>query len=149
MTEVIPAALWKRLFATLYDILILTAVSLLYGAIVTAISTTLFNNSAVEYRPNATGLLVQIGWLATVIGFYCFFWLRVGQTVAMKAWRLKLVSDSEKPLSLGTCVLRCALGALSLGCFGIGYLWAIFDKDKKTLHDRLSGTKVIQLDKNG
>lgn len=149
MTQPKPAVLWKRLFATLYDILILTAVSLLYGAIATAISSILFNNAAQEYRPNATGVFVQLGWLTTIIGFYCFFWLRVGQTVAMKAWRLKLVTDSEKPLSIQTCILRCILGALSLACFGLGYLWAIFDIDKKTFHDKLTGTKVVQLDKNG
>lgn len=142
-----PAALWKRLFATLYDTLILVAVSLLYGAFVTMISTLLLGNTAEEFKPNAGGLLVQVGWVITVVGFYCFFWLKVGQTVAMKAWRLRLITTSGEPLTLARCVARCALGCLSLAAFGLGYFWQLLDRDKIALHDRLTGTIVIQLSK--
>lgn len=142
-----PAALWKRLFATLYDTLILVAISLLYGALVTLVSTTLLGNTADNYKPNAGGLLVQLGWVATIMGFYCFFWLRVGQTVAMKAWRLRLITTSGEPLTLALCIARCTLGCLSLAAFGLGYFWQLFDKDKMALHDRLTGTKIIQLSK--
>lgn len=145
--EAKPAALWKRLFATIYDVMILVALSLLYGALVTLISTVVLGNSAENYRPNASGLFVQIGWVISVLGFYCFFWLRVGQTVAMKAWRLKLVTNSGHPLDLSTCALRGVLGFASFACFGLGYFWQIFDPQKLAFHDRLTKTKVIQLSK--
>ena len=141
------ASLWKRLLSTLYDLLILGAVSLLYGALVTSVSTLAFGNTATDFKPNATGVFVQVGWVLTITGFYCFFWLRVGQTVAMKAWRLKLISLSGNPLSLSTCILRCVLGLIGFFCVGLGYLWSLIDKDGYALHDRLSNTRVIQLPK--
>lgn len=142
-----PAALWKRLFATIYDFMILVAISFLYGAIVTLISTTLLGNEAIEYKPNASGLLVQAGWIATMLGFYCFFWLRVGQTVAMKAWRLKLVTQDGSSLTFKHCIIRCFAGFFSFALGGLGYFWQLLDRDNLALPDRISGTRVVQLSK--
>lgn len=147
MSELKSAALWKRLFATIYDLLILTAVSLLYGAFATLISTLVLGNEAKDFNPNTNGMLVFAGWIAIILFFYCFFWLRVGQTVAMKAWRLKLIHESGDKLTVKTCLLRSVLGVLSLSCFGLGYLWAIVDPDNRTAHDRLTKTRVVQLSK--
>lgn len=142
-----PASLWKRLFATIYDALILTAVSLLYGAIATLISTWVFGNEASEFRPNVNSYVFFMGWILTLLGFYLFFWMKVGQTVAMKAWRLKLFNEDGTQPKLKACLVRALLGFASIACFGLGYFWAIFDKEKCALHDRLSGTRVVQLSK--
>ena len=148
MTQSTPSsALWKRLFSTLYDALILCALSLAYFGLATAFSTLLLGQNPDEFKPNASGVWVQIGWIVTILGFYCYFWLKIGQTVAMKAWKLKVVNDDGAPLSLRTCLLRCVLGFIGLACFGLGYLWAIVDRDKKALHDRLTRTSVIQLER--
>jgi len=40
-------------------------------------------------------------------------------------------------------VLRYLIAWPSVLFFGIGLLWAIFDKDHLFLHDRLAGTKVV------
>ena len=141
------APLWKRLFSTIYDFLILCALSLAYFGVATAVSTLVLGNQAVEFRPNARGLWVQAGWLITLLGFYCYFWLRIGQTVAMKAWRLKLIKDGNQPLTIGICIVRCILGMLSLALCGLGYFWIWVDKDKKALHDRLTRTSVVILDR--
>jgi len=141
------APLWKRLFSTLYDMLILAAVSLAYFALATAVSTLLLGHEAESFKPNATGLWVQIGWLFTIIGFYCFFWCRVGQTVAMKAWRLKLVMNDQSKVTPQMCVLRCIVGFLGFAAFGLGYFWAWIDRDGKALHDRLTKSTVTLLSK--
>lgn len=142
-----PAPLWKRLFSIVYDFLILAAISLAYFGVATAVSTLVFHHAPSEFKPNASGLWVQTGWVLTLLTFYCYFWIKIGQTVAMKAWRLKLVCDDKSELKLGHCLLRCFLGGLALGAFGLGYLWALIDKDKKALHDRLTKTSIIQLDR--
>lgn len=141
------AALWKRLFATIYDTLILIAVSLLYGALATAISTQIFGHTPENYRPNTNGLIMLVGWIVTVLAFYCFFWIKVGQTVAMKAWRIKLVTESGDVLTLQRCIARCALGFAGLAFFGVGYLWSLVDKERCCAHDRLTATRVVQLTK--
>jgi uncharacterized RDD family membrane protein YckC len=31
----------------------------------------------------------------------------------------------------------------SIGFYGAGLIWAIFDRDRQFLHDRLSGTRIV------
>ncbi len=141
------APFWKRLFSLIYDIFILTALSLLYFAVVTALETVVFNNPPEAFKPNASGAFEQLGWVITLFTFYCFFWLKVGQTVAMKAWRLKTVPTDTNRLTLRHCLWRCVAGFISLAAFGLGYLWILVDKENLALHDRLSKTRVILLPK--
>jgi uncharacterized RDD family membrane protein YckC len=88
------------------------------------------------------------GWLRPalqafiVVVFAAYFlrcWLRGGQTLAMKAWRIRLVD-----ITPGKAILRF-LFAMILVPTGISFLWAFFDKEKKFLHDRLAGTRLVQI----
>lgn len=142
------AALWKRLCSTVYDIFILTALSFLYFTLATWVSTALLNNTPENYLPNVSGLVVQLGWALILISFYCYFWKKIGQTVAMKAWKLKLVTNENQPLTLRTCIVRALTGFIGFAGFGVTYLWMLVDKDKLALHDRLTKTRVIELDRN-
>ena len=149
MTQVYPPApLWKRLCSTIYDILILAAVSLFYMALVTAAAALVHGGKTANFEPTVSGPLLTLGWLLTLLAFYCFFWLKVGQTIAMKAWRLKLVARSGQALTLGKCVLRATLGLIGFLAAGLSYIWILFDRDKLALHDRLSGTAIIVIDRN-
>lgn len=33
-------------------------------------------------------------------------------------------------------------------CLGLGFLWMLWDKDKRTWHDRYSESQVVRLPKN-
>jgi len=141
------APLWKRLASLFYDLWILVAISFLYFAILTLIAALLGRGKAHDYLPTVHGIFAQLGWLATILGFYIFFWMRVGQTVAMKAWNLRLISSENKKLSFLQCCCYAVAGFLSLACCGLGYFWMLIDKDKKALHDRLCKTEVVVLPK--
>lgn len=78
-------------------------------------------------------LLVYFGWL----------WKRAGQTLAMQTWKIKLVATNGMPLSYRQILLRFVLAWPSLLAFGIGLLWALVDRDRQFLHDRLAGTRLI------
>ena len=67
--------------------------------------------------------------------YFLWCWLRGGQTLAMKAWGIRLVDVTP-----GKAVLRFVL-ALVLLPASIG--WALFDKDRQFLHDRLVGTRLV------
>lgn len=46
---------------------------------------------------------------------------------------------------LGTMLLREIIGKmLSAAVFGMGFFWALFDKDNQAWHDKLAGTVVIK-----
>ena len=81
--------------------------------------------------------LAHQGLLCAVFAAYFLWcWLRGGQTLAMKAWRIRLVRATPR-----RALLRFAL-ALLLVPTGISLLWALFDRDGQFLHDRLAGTRL-------
>lgn len=83
-------------------------------------------------------------YLFFVIGLYFVAsWRRGGQTLAMKTWKLRLVSADGARITLRQAMLRyvCAWPCLLLG--GIGILYAPFDRQRRFLHDRLAGTRVV------
>ena len=138
-----PAPLWTRLIAMLYDSFLVLAISMGYGAVMTAITASQSANQAKDYEPTIEGLGFQLGWIAIIFAFYCFFWLRAGQTVGMKAWRLKIVSNSGKSLTLLQCIIRFVAACFSFALGGLGFWWALVDKKKETLHDKISKSSVI------
>ena len=79
--------------------------------------------------------------------FFITSWLRGGQTLGMRAWRLKVERESGEALDARTGLVRFAGGLLSVAAGGLGLLWLWIDRDKLTWHDRLAGTRVVVLPK--
>ena len=76
--------------------------------------------------------------LVFAFGAYLIWcWLRGGQTLAMKAWKVRLVGITPQK-----AVLRFVL-ALLLVPTGISIVWALFDRDRQFLHDRLARTRLV------
>lgn len=146
-TDTVSAGVFRRLAALFYDGLLLMAVSMAYGALALAIKVHLLGQEVTVGERAEIGWPGFVGWVVVLVGFYCYFWLRSGQTLGMRAWRLQLVSRRPAPLSLAQCLLRCPLALLSLAPLGAGYFWRWFDPQQLTLHDRLSHTEVRLLPK--
>ena len=84
------------------------------------------------------------GWLRSELqafivvvlaAYFLWCWLRGGQTLAMRAWRIRLVEVTP-----AKAVLRFALALVLLP---LSILWALVDRDRQFLHDRLAGTRLI------
>ena len=91
-------------------------------------------------------LTFQLYLIGVVAAYFIWFWLHGGQTLAMKTWHLRLVGIDGQAVSLRQAVLRFFVavpGVLS----GISVLWALFDRDRQFLHDRLAKTKIILTDR--
>ncbi len=85
-------------------------------------------------------------WLVT--GAYAVAsWHRGGQTLGMRPWRLKVVDPNGDPAPLPALCVRYAVGSVSLLALGLGFLWALFDRDRLAWHDRASGTRMVRLAK--
>ena len=92
------------------------------------------------------------GWFAwlhifVVLGaYFIWYWRQQGQTLAMQTWRLQLVDAANgRNLPLGRCCLRYVLCWPSVLLFGVGLVWALFDRDRQFLHDRFSGARIVVL----
>lgn len=69
--------------------------------------------------------------------YFLWSWLRGGQTLAMKAWGIRLVHVTPR-----RALLRFILAALFVPSL-ISVVWALFDRDHQFLHDRLAGTRLV------
>lgn len=82
--------------------------------------------------------------LFVVMGIYfVWYWHHGGQTLAMQTWRLRLVGIDGSAPSLGQLLLRYCLSWPSLLLYGAGLIWALIDRERQFLHDRLAGTRII------
>jgi len=67
----------------------------------------------------------------------------LGQTLGKRLFGLRVISSQGRaPGPVIACVRFMAM-ALSLAIAGLGFLWCIFDRERRALHDHLSGTYVI------
>jgi uncharacterized RDD family membrane protein YckC len=131
-----PAGLARRLAAITYDGLLLFSV-----LFVAAIPLTLMPE-ALHAQPLVRAAIQAYLGLVT-LAFFCGFWVHGGQTLGMRAWRLRLVGISKDEVSWKQAVLRYAAALLSWACVGMGFLWSVFDREGLAWHDRLSGTRLV------
>ncbi len=89
--------------------------------------------------------LFQLYILGVLFAYFSAFWLRSGQTLAMKTWRIRLVNPDGTRLTLRQAALRFVIALLGLLLAGIGFWWALFDRDRQFLHDRIVSTRLIRV----
>lgn len=141
--EIVFPAVWRRFAAIIYDTLLLLALSMGYGGIALVIAHLTQNNQ----DEIVSGPLFQLGWLVVLLGFFCYFWMRAGQTLGMRAWRLQVirVGTEHAPImpSLAQCLGRCLLAPVGLILFIVGMI----RKDRQCLHDLATHTRLVLLEK--
>jgi uncharacterized RDD family membrane protein YckC len=128
------ASLIKQLAAMIYDSLLIFAV-LFFAAAIALV----FNHGEAIVSNNWFSLYL----LFMLYSYYAWFWHKSGQTLGMRAWKIRLVTESGDNPGWGICYLRLACALLSLLCLGLGYWWRLLKP--YTWHDRLSHTRVINV----
>lgn len=136
------ASLMRRLAALMYDGLVLIALYIVVGFVVVGLAAAANNGEP----PGAFPAAVNFSLMFCICFFYySTSWRRGGQTIGMKAWRIKLVSDESDRIKLSQCMLRTGIGFFSLIIFGAGFWWAWLDKNQRSWHDMASLTHVVYL----
>jgi uncharacterized RDD family membrane protein YckC len=136
------AGFGRRAAALVYDALLVVALLMIFTA-----GALFFTHGAAVVTTNAGAWVYayRAGLVLVIAGYYLLNWLRSGQTLGMRAWRLRVVTDSGKPLTFDAAVLRLIFGALAWAPAALGVLWLYVDPDHLALHDRLSRTRVVRL----
>jgi len=141
MTEYPPAGLFRRLAAAVYDALLITALCML---------TTLCLIAFRGGEPISPGnLFYQLSLVATAAVFFVGFWVHGGQTLGMRAWRLRVEQQSGAAISWKIGMVRFIAGILSVIPAGLGLLWLVVDPQSRAWHDRISKTRVVRIPKPG
>ena len=130
---------FKLLAACVYELLLLIALWFISAWLFVL----LFGDATQSYKR----LFLQIVlWLVTGI-YFVWCWRKSGQTLATQTWRMQLVNQAGNVLSTQQAMLRYVLASVSACVFGLGFLWALVDKNRLYLHDRILKTRFIQLEK--
>jgi len=133
------ASLRTRLASMIYELLLVVAVVF--------IASFVFIRLTGDAQNGWKHIAFQFFLLGVLFAYFSTFWLRSGQTLAMKTWRIKLVDRAGKLITLRRAALRFVLALAGLTLFGVSILWAFFDADRQFLHDRLAKTRLIYFTK--
>ncbi|MCY3857519.1 MAG: RDD family protein [Gammaproteobacteria bacterium] len=126
-----PAGFIVRVMAMIYDALVVLGIWVFTIVILVTI------------RGDAViGAWVQSLLFIELFAFFTYFWIKRGQTVGMLAWRLRIVST--EPMSLRRVLLRFIGALLGAACLFLGYVWILFDGERRSWSDLLSGTQVVR-----
>ena len=134
---------WMRFVARAADYTLLTIVeALLIGTVMLWI----LRRSSV----NSSGSMQFVGYTTLLglllSGVYEIVMLsRRGATVGKFLCHMRVVNADGSTIRTGTAIGRFFAGLVSRLTLGIGYAMAAFDGEKRTLHDRMAGTRVIDM----
>ncbi|MEH6453799.1 MAG: RDD family protein [Psychromonas sp.] len=142
------ATFFRRLGAYTYDLFAIAAVLMvagifailmvMLGAKIGLISLEGYQDVA-AYLSESTVFAAYLGLV--IIGFYGYFWTKAGQTLGMKAWRLRVQNSDGSNISLTQAVIRMATSA-----FGLGNIMALFT-DRNAFQDLWGECEVVVLTK--
>lgn len=110
------AGLGVRLFCMLYDTLLVSGLMMCVGLVYGLITD--------QRQPMQGRFSLQILMILVITAYFVGFWSsRQGQTLAMRTWRLRIITIDENPLNIGRAMQRFALswlwivpGAIVLAC---------------------------------
>lgn len=150
LTRIKPAGFLRRIAAIFYDALIIVAIEMIAVGIVIASMEALLSQNLISYGSyiDASDLLNHHpvwslffhGYVAFIwIGFLSFFWMK-GQTLGMRAWKLRIQNEDGSNIGFKQSILRVATSF-----FGLGNLTVLFDPDKRALQDMWSKCQVVHL----
>jgi len=129
---------FRRLAAISYDAIALLAIWFFATLIVVIV------RKGVAVAPGNPYFTAYL--LFCAYAYYAYCWTHTGQTLGMKAWKIALVRrDGEPAVDWRHAALRFAAALLSLAALGLGFVWALFDRDHLTWHDHLSNTCVTDV----
>lgn len=144
------AGFGRRFAAVFIDGILLGVVNVVLNIISTVVTGVLSASSDSTTTPAAVIITGVVGLLNIAINFvYSIYFIGTkGQTPGKMALGIKVISKANPQQKLGytTAFLREVVGKLVSGIvLSLGYLWAIWDDEKQTWHDKIANTVVIRV----
>ncbi|PWW10575.1 MULTISPECIES: RDD family protein [Pseudidiomarina] len=146
--EFASAGFFRRLAAMIYDVLVAVAIIMLASALALGCAALLTSLGWLELPAGMDhaawlnqSMFYQIYLLLVLGGFFGWFWWRSGQTIGMRAWRLKVQQRNGHRITKKQALIR-----VLTCCFGLGNLWVLVDfKHRRAWHDYAAGTELVTL----
>ena len=140
--EVETATLWPRLLALIYDFFPMLGIWFAVAVLSYAL------NGGEPVTPGSLGAWLEFVALVGATFLYTgLSWRLGGQTLGMRAWRLRAVDADGNPPGWAAIALRFGVGAVSLAVAGLGFVWVLIDRERRSWHELASGTLTVRLPK--
>ena len=139
-----PASLSLRVVAALYDLFPLIALWMLTAGLMLL---AVHGNVDAAHPPLAYRIALRLALLAVSTAYFVVSWSRGGQTIGMRAWRLRVVAKDGGRLPWPRALLRFVVAVASLAALGVGFIWCQFDRERRGWHDiaaRSSMERLVQ-----
>jgi uncharacterized RDD family membrane protein YckC len=128
----------RRLIAAMLDHVILLSIDAAVIYFTFQIAGVPFSSwQAIPVLPLALFLLMVKG------SYFCVFTALGGQTVGKMATGIRVVAEGDREVAPTRAVQRTLAALASVATVGIGFAPALFAGDRRTLHDRVAGTRVV------
>ena len=128
--------------SAIYDGLVLMGVVMIAGAFFLPLNQFITGDPSDGSHP-----IFQLYLVLVVVGYFFYFWKKSGQTVGMRAWRIKLVNVNDQSITLKQLTVRLIVAIPSYLLLLAGVLWQYVDSNQLNWQDRASGTKLVHLPK--
>jgi len=131
-----PCGLFRRFLIMIYDAVVVVALLML--ATTLAMLVGMENYTAVKDPVYTAGLVmlwfIYLGWC----------WHKGGMTLGMRAWRVRIENESGSHPGWGQCLRRFLVSLVSAAFAGLGFVWSLFESERKTWHDLASRTRLVR-----
>lgn len=124
-----------HLAVIIYDFLLLVA--LLFFA--TAILLPFNGGEAISHQQ----IFYPLYLLAVSFFFYGWFWTHGGQTLGLRAWKIKVLTNKHELINWKQSFIRFIVSLCSWSILGLGFLWVLVDKNQRSWHDIVSKTGLF------
>lgn len=94
-------------------------------------------------------LLWLVAWMSTLILYHAFFGSNGRVTLGKRLLGLQVFDVDGYPPSFARSLSRAVAYLLSSSLFGLGFLWALFQSERRGWHDLLAGTMVLETRSKG
>lgn len=134
-----PAGVAARIAAAAIDLLLLAAIDV--GVVYFTMQITGVTASELAILPK----IPLLSFLTAQNIAYFVLFTAGGQTMGQMALGIKVISDSEGvPPDVSHAIVRTFVWTLLTAPVGLGLATALFSDDRRGLHDRWSGTRVVR-----
>lgn len=147
------AGFWKRMAAIFYDFMLcislVMVVTLIYQQ---GILRLIYGSQALQAMSESQMLdidpVLSTLLFFSIFAFFAKFWTHGGQTLGMQVWGLRVQNSDGSAIDIWQALLRFLIAIFAWLPGGLGFIWMLFDKQKRTWSDMYSGSEVVQLPKN-
>ena len=89
--------------------------------------------------------IVQFVMMAVPVAYHWYFWTRrEGQTPGKFALGIRVIKADGSKIGDIDAVMRAIGYHVSAMLFGLGFIWALLDKNNQSWHDKIARTYVVR-----